>query len=148
MATVNEFFISGSFLRGCNSSFISLIPKSSDPIGLNDFRPISLIGCYYKIISKMLADRIKRVIGKVIGEVQNAFIKGRFILDGILVANEVLDYVKRNRRKGMILKIDFEKAYDSVNWDYIQEVMSQRDLDRNGVNGLTRVFEHLQFRCW
>ena len=73
----------------------------------------------------MLADRIKRVIGKVIGEVQNAFIKGRFILDGVLVANEVLDYMKRNRGKGMILKIDFEKAYDSVNWNFIHNTLRQ-----------------------
>lgn len=65
------------------------------------------------------------MIGKVIGDVQNAFIKGRFILDGVLVANETLDFVKRTRGKGMILKIDFEKAYDSINRDYIREVMIQ-----------------------
>ncbi|GJR31069.1 retrotransposon protein, putative, ty1-copia subclass [Tanacetum coccineum] len=74
--------------RGCNASFVTMIPKVADPIGLGDYRPISLIGCYYKIIAKMLAERVKRVVGDVVGEVQNAFIKGRYILDGVLIANQ------------------------------------------------------------
>ena len=61
----------------------------------------------------------------MIGNVQNAFIKGRFILDGVLLANEVVDYLRRSRGQGLIFKIDFEKAYDSVNWDYIRDVMVQ-----------------------
>ncbi|GKD05460.1 hypothetical protein Tco_1180434, partial [Tanacetum coccineum] len=55
--------------RECNVSFVTIIPKVADPIGLGDFRPISLIGCYYKIISKMLAERVKKVVGNVVGDV-------------------------------------------------------------------------------
>nr|GEU29043.1 transposon TX1 putative 149 kDa protein [Tanacetum cinerariifolium] len=63
--------------RGCNASFVTIIPKVADPIGLGDILPISLIGCYYKIIAKMLAERIKHVVEIVVGETKNAFIKGR-----------------------------------------------------------------------
>ncbi|GKC36064.1 hypothetical protein Tco_1048448 [Tanacetum coccineum] len=62
--------------RACNSPFVTIIPMVSDPISLGDFQPISLIGCYYKIIAKLLAKRIKLVVGNVVVEVQNAFIKG------------------------------------------------------------------------
>ncbi|GJR66845.1 RNA-directed DNA polymerase, eukaryota, reverse transcriptase zinc-binding domain protein [Tanacetum coccineum] len=82
-------------------------------------------GCYCKIISKLLAERMKKVIDKVVGEEQNAFIKGRFILDGGLIANEALDYLKKNRKKVFLLKIDFEKAYDSVNWNFIRQILIQ-----------------------
>ncbi|GJV23438.1 putative RNA-directed DNA polymerase, eukaryota, reverse transcriptase zinc-binding domain protein [Tanacetum coccineum] len=92
--------------RGCNASFVTIIPKVADPIRLGDFRPISLIGCYYKIISKMLAERVKKVIGNVVGDVQNAFIKGRYILDGILVANETVEFIKRKKEKGLVFKVN------------------------------------------
>lgn len=101
-----------------------LIPKVSDPIGLRDFRPISLIGSYYKILAKMLAKRLKKVVGKLIGDVQNAFIEGRLILNGVLVANEVLNVMQRKKKKGFIFKVDFEKAFDSINWDFLLGILN------------------------
>lgn len=77
------------FSRGSNSSFISLFPKVKDPTSSNEFRPISLIGSIYKIIAKVLAFRLKRVLGSVIDEVQTGFIKGWNILDGPSIINEI-----------------------------------------------------------
>ncbi|GJV40051.1 putative RNA-directed DNA polymerase [Tanacetum coccineum] len=111
--------------RGCNSSFVTIIPKVTDPIGLGDFRPIRLIGCYYKIIAKVWAKRIKKVVGKVVGDVQNAFIKGRYILDGVLIANEVVGHMRKIQSKGLIFKVDFEKAYDSLNRRFLIDIMKK-----------------------
>lgn len=102
---------------------MALTPKVTDPIGLGDYRPISLIGCYYKIIAKLLAERIKKVVGKLVGDAQNAFIGGRFILDGILIANETVEFLKRKKTSGLIFKVDFEKAYDSINWKYLCDIL-------------------------
>ncbi|GKA40871.1 transposon TX1 [Tanacetum coccineum] len=111
--------------RGCNSSFVTIIPKVTDPIGLGDFRPISLIGFYYKIIAKVLAERIKKVVGKAVGDVQNAFIKGRYILDGVLIANKVVGHMRKIQSKGLIFKVDFEKAYDSLNLRFLIDIMKK-----------------------
>nr|GEZ36499.1 RNA-directed DNA polymerase, eukaryota [Tanacetum cinerariifolium] len=87
---IKEFFISSSFPKGCNSSFITLIPKVMDVKHLKDFRPISLNGCQYKIIGKILANRLSLVIGDIVSQEQSAFIKGRQIMDGPLILNEVI----------------------------------------------------------
>ncbi|GJX32752.1 RNA-directed DNA polymerase, eukaryota [Tanacetum coccineum] len=82
LLSVKEFETMSSIPRGCNSSFFNLVPKVEDPIVIGDFRPISLIGCQYKIIAKVLATCLANVISFVIvGEVQMAFIKGRQIID-------------------------------------------------------------------
>ena len=81
---------------------------------MNDFRPISLVGCVYKFIAKVLENRMKIVLPKVIDYCQSAFIKGRGILDSILEANEVVEEIRRKKKKAMIVKVDYEKAYDSV----------------------------------
>lgn len=86
-----EFHRNGKLAKGINSTFIALIPKVDNPQRLNDFRPISLVGSLYKILAKVLANRLRLVIGSVISESQSTFIKGRQILDGILVANEAVD---------------------------------------------------------
>jgi len=77
--------------------------------------PISLVGSIYKIISKILANRLKGVLSKVIDHKQYAFLENRGLLESVIVTNEVLDHVKRNSRKCIIFKANFEKAYDSVN---------------------------------
>ncbi|GKA07971.1 RNA-directed DNA polymerase, eukaryota, partial [Tanacetum coccineum] len=79
---VEYFFDKGSFPKGCNSSFIALIPKVLDAKFVNDFRPISLIGCVYKIVTKVLANRLKEVISDIVSDTQSAFVSGRQILDG------------------------------------------------------------------
>ncbi|GJZ22800.1 RNA-directed DNA polymerase, eukaryota, reverse transcriptase zinc-binding domain protein [Tanacetum coccineum] len=120
---VHEFFLTGTFPKGCNSSFIALIPKVIDANFVTDFRPISLIGCQYKIIGKLLANRLSSVIGDVISPEQSAFIKGRNIFDGPLIINEVMDWYRKRKKDLMIFKVDFEKAFDSLRWDFLDLVM-------------------------
>ncbi|GJZ65073.1 RNA-directed DNA polymerase, eukaryota [Tanacetum coccineum] len=122
---VKDFHLSASIPRGCNSSFITLAPKVDDPITISDFRPISLIGCQYKIIAKVLANRLALVIPSVVSEVQMAFIKGRQITDGPLLVNEIISWAKKHKKKMLLLKLDFEKAFDSLSWSFLDSIMSQ-----------------------
>ncbi|GJT66353.1 RNA-directed DNA polymerase, eukaryota [Tanacetum coccineum] len=87
---VEWFFRHNSFAKGCNASFITLIPKSQDPKTVSDFRPISLIGSLYKVVTKILAIRLSSVISDLISDVQTAFLPNRQILDGPFIINELL----------------------------------------------------------
>ncbi|XP_071699108.1 uncharacterized protein [Rutidosis leptorrhynchoides] len=125
MNALHWFWDKCEISKGCNASFITLVPKNNDPLGLNEYRPISLIGCYYKILAKILSIRIRKVLPAVIGYEQSAYLKGRFILDGSLIANEAIEYLKRKRKKSLIFKFDFEKAFDSLSWDFLLDMMSR-----------------------
>ncbi|GLU02749.1 hypothetical protein SLE2022_199870 [Rubroshorea leprosula] len=120
---VREFQQHGRLVRGSNASFIVLIPKTDNPQAIEEFRPISLIGVTYKIIAKLLANRLRKVLPKVIGDQQMAFIEGRMLVEGAVIANEILDEVKRKKKKGFLFKADFEKAYDKVSWEFIDYMM-------------------------
>ncbi|GJV95117.1 putative RNA-directed DNA polymerase, eukaryota, reverse transcriptase zinc-binding domain protein [Tanacetum coccineum] len=121
---VHEFFCSNIFPKGCNSSFIALIPKVPNAKNVSDFRPISLIGSQYKIIGKLLANRLSKVIGDCVNPVQSAFIKGRNILDGPLILNEILSWHRHHKKEVMMFKVDFEKAFDSLRWDFLDLIFS------------------------
>ncbi|GJY89595.1 RNA-directed DNA polymerase, eukaryota [Tanacetum coccineum] len=123
LAAVKYFFHYSRIPKGCNSSFIALIPKTPEAKMVKDFRPISLIGSLYKIIAKILANRLVVVLGDIVNEVQSAFVADRQILDGPFILNEVLQWCKLKKKHSFILKIDFEKAYDSVRWDYLDDVL-------------------------
>lgn len=102
-----------------------MIPKLAHADSLNDFRPISLISSPYKILAKVFANRLKGVISDLISDNQSGFVAGRQLVDGVLIASEVINYVKRAKVESVLLKLDFEKAYDMVRWDYLDEIFSQ-----------------------
>ncbi|RVW25093.1 hypothetical protein CK203_113755 [Vitis vinifera] len=81
---------------------------------LRDFRPISLVGNLYKWLAKVLANRLKKVVGNVDSKAQGAFVEGRQILDAVLIANEAIDSILKNNENGFMCKLDIEKAYDNV----------------------------------
>lgn len=124
LGAVKHFERWGKISRGCNASFISFSTKIKDPLRLDDYRPISLIGSMYKIITKNLTLRIKKVIGSVIGEVQSALVEGRNILEGPLIVNEMWSCAKSNGRKILLFKADFNKAFNLVNWGFLNSTMA------------------------
>nr|GEY81496.1 RNA-directed DNA polymerase, eukaryota, reverse transcriptase zinc-binding domain protein [Tanacetum cinerariifolium]GEY81503.1 RNA-directed DNA polymerase, eukaryota, reverse transcriptase zinc-binding domain protein [Tanacetum cinerariifolium] len=121
---IKHFFTYGVIPKGCNSSFIALIPKVPDANLVKDFRRISLIGSIYKIIAKILANRLVNVLDGIVNEVQSAFVVGRQMLDGPFIINEIIQWCRSKKRKAVIFKVDFEKAFDSVRWDYLDEILS------------------------
>nr|GEW86843.1 phytanoyl-CoA dioxygenase [Tanacetum cinerariifolium] len=101
---VRDFFMNGHFLRGCHSSFIALIPKIQDAKFVKNFQPIGLIGSVYKIIAKILANRLCVVLSYLISDVQSAFVANCQILDGPFILNELLSWCKFKKLNGMIFK--------------------------------------------
>ncbi|GJS00325.1 RNA-directed DNA polymerase, eukaryota [Tanacetum coccineum] len=122
---VDYFFMYGEIPTGCNSNFIALIPKILDANMVKDFRHISLIGSLYKIIAKILANRLVGVLGDLVNEVQSAFVADRQILDGPFILDEVLQWCRRKKKHALIFKVDFEKAFDSVRWDFVDDVLNK-----------------------
>ncbi|GLT47337.1 hypothetical protein SLA2020_210420 [Shorea laevis] len=121
----NEFYQNGKLVRGIKSSFLTLIPKKLNPTELKDYRLISLIGCVYKLLAKVLANRLKLVMPEIISETQSAFLGGRQLVDGVLALNEIVDEVKKSKQQAFVFKVDFEKAYDCVDWSFLDWMMKQ-----------------------
>ncbi|KAL0003813.1 hypothetical protein SO802_011374 [Lithocarpus litseifolius] len=111
-----------------NKTNIALVPKKSSPTKMAEFRPISLSNVIYKIIAKVLSNRLKAVLPQIITENQSAFLSERLITDNILVAFEIMHYLN-NKREGkesfMAVKLDMSKAFDRVEWGFIEAVMEK-----------------------
>ena len=125
MGFFREFFQNDQFVKSLNATFLVLVPKGRSVEDLKDLRPISLVGSLYKILSKVLANRIKKVLSLVISQSQNAFVEGRQILDVVLIANEAVDSILRGKEKGILCKLDIEKAYDHIRWDFLMQLLER-----------------------
>ncbi|GJR69949.1 RNA-directed DNA polymerase, eukaryota [Tanacetum coccineum] len=119
------FFVHGAFPKGGNSSFIALIPKNQNAILVKDFRPISLIGSLYKIVAKIMANRLVGVLSGIVNEVQSAFISDRQILDGPFILNEVLHCEIEKKQALKSFKVDLRKLTTRVRMGF-----SRRDLKK------------------
>nr|KYP72194.1 Transposon TX1 uncharacterized [Cajanus cajan] len=126
---VQQFYENAKLPKGTNSSFISLISKVDNPMQLNDYRPISLVGCMYKLLAKTLARRLKVVLPSLVDEREMAFVEGRGLLQSAVILNETLDEVRRMRKTCIFFKVDFEKAYDSVSWSFLLYMLQRLGFD-------------------
>ena len=127
---------SGHMLKKMNHTHIVLIPKKKDPTHLVDYRPISLSNVISRIISKVIANHLKYIFSNVVSESQSAFVPNYFIIDNITVAYELLHRM-RNRRRGkvghMAVKLDISKAYNRVDWNFLQNIMCKLGFDQRWV---------------
>lgn len=120
---VQSFFHSGQMLGSLNRTQIVLIPKVPKPTKVSQFRPISLCTTIYKVIAKVLANRLRQFLPTIISENQSAFVGGRQITDNVLIAHELTHYIrhKRTGTKGVAaFKLDMAKAYDRMDWRYLE----------------------------
>jgi hypothetical protein len=121
---VQSFFSGGYMLQEINHTNLVLIPKTDNPSRANQFRPISLANFNYKIISKILANRLKPFLQNIISPNQSAFLKGRSIHDNAIMAHEIFHSLKKKRGNGgwMAVKLDMAKAFDQMEWSFLLHI--------------------------
>lgn len=106
--------------KGVNSTILPLVPKKVDSLEMKDYRPIACCNVLYKVVSKLLANRLKIILSDIIAENQSAFIKGRLLMENVLLASELVkNYHKDTVTPRALMKIDISKAFDSVQWSFV-----------------------------
>lgn len=106
--------------KGVNSTILALVPKKYDAREMRDYRPIACCNVLYKVVSKILANRLKLILPRIIAENQSAFVKGRLLMENVLLASKLVrDYHKESVSPRCAMKIDISKAFDSVQWSFI-----------------------------
>jgi hypothetical protein len=115
-------------LSRLNYGLISLIPKLKEANNIKQFRPIYLLEVAYKWFTKVLTKRLTGVAESVISATQTSFLLGRNILEGVVILHETLRELRKRKKKGIIIKLDFEKAYDKVYWHFLYEVLEKKNI--------------------
>jgi hypothetical protein len=139
MEMIQEFWKHELDIDRLNYGVITLLPKIKEAAKIQQYRPICLLNVSYKIITKSLMLRFEDCMSRIICVSQNAFIKGRNIMDGVLSLHEILHETKRKNKNGVILKLDFEKAYDKISWSFLFESMKQRGFCDTWCNWIQQV---------
>jgi len=106
-----------------NSAYITLIPKREDALHIKDYRPISLVHSFAKLITKILANRLASRLGQLVSPNQSAFIEGRFIQDNFMLVQQTARHLHQQKQPRILMKLDITKAFDSVSWPFLLEVL-------------------------
>jgi hypothetical protein len=106
---------------------------------MSKFRQISLLNCSYKIFTKVLTNRLRYVADRLIASNQTTFIKGRYILESVVTAHEILHDMHHSKQHGFVLKLDYEKAYDKVSWQFLLDILEKRGFEGKWLNWIRKV---------
>ncbi|XP_074306305.1 uncharacterized protein LOC141641547 [Silene latifolia] len=121
---IRDFFLSGQMLKQLNNTNLVLIPKTENPISVKEFRPIACCNTLYKVISKLLCNRLAAILPNLINSSQSAFIKGRSIMGNILISQDLVRlYTRKSMSPRCMLKVDLRKAYDSIEWKFVHQML-------------------------
>jgi hypothetical protein len=115
----------GCFTGTLNSTFLALIPKTNNLQTFGDYRPILLCNLLYKLILKVLSNRIKPILSRRLSTEHFGFLEGRLIQDAIGTAHECIHSINQKHIKAFILKLDLQKAFYCVNWDFLRLILIQ-----------------------
>jgi hypothetical protein len=126
IALVEDFHQGTLDIKRLNYGIVTLLPKVKEAEKMQQFRPICLLNCLYKWFTESLTIRLEHVADRIIHKVQTAFIKRRNIMNGVLALHEIFHETKRRGEIGVILKLDFEKAYDKVHWGFLLQCLRKR----------------------
>jgi hypothetical protein len=121
-----DFHKNSLSVHNLNFGIITLIPKKDNANKIQDYRPICLLNVSFKIITKVLTNRIGLVADRIVSPSQTAFMPGRNILEGVIILHESIHELQRKNLDGVIIKLDFEKAYDKVKWSFLQQSMGMK----------------------
>jgi hypothetical protein len=135
----DKFYRGELNLRRLNYGLISLIPKSKEANTIKHYRPICLLGVDYKWFTKVLTKRLTRVAESVISTTQTTFIPGRNILEGVVVLHDTLHEIRKMKKRGVIMKLDFEKEYDKVQWSFLFEVLERKEFPEKWIQWIKQV---------
>jgi hypothetical protein len=133
------------FQNGCmdlfrlNFASLTLIPKVEEVVDMTDFRPISLLNCSFTIFSNFLTLRLESVCQRLVAKEQSAFITGRYILESAVIAHEVVHSLHKSKESGVIIKLDYEKAYDRVNTEFLLKILRGRGFGELWINWISKI---------
>lgn len=143
---VQDFFAHRISMRELNQTNLVLLPKVDVPESVGHFRPISLCNFSYKVISKIIANRMRSLMPQIITKQQRAFVPGRQIQDNIFIVHEAFHHLKRSKStKEMAIKIDMNKAYDRVEWDFLEALLERLRFDRKWVDYIMACLTTVEF---
>ncbi|XP_027077095.1 uncharacterized protein [Coffea arabica] len=145
-AAVISFFCGEVLPRSISSTSIVLIPKLQSPQDFTQFRPISLCNFINKVISKILSDRLSRLLPKIISPQQSGFVRGRHISDNFLLAQELISGIRQPNQGGnVVLKLDMAKAYDRVSWIFLLQVLRRFGFSERWIDMIWRLISNVWF---
>jgi hypothetical protein len=123
MALFHDCYEDKLSLFSLNFGIITLLPKQSEATHIKQFRPICLLNVSFKIFTKVAVNRMTGIATKLINPSHTAFIPGGDIMDGVIMLHETIHEIHKKKMSGIIVKLDFEKAYDKVNWNFLQQTL-------------------------
>lgn len=128
ISAIEKFFRNGRLLKDLNTTTIVLIPKTESASHLGEFRPISCCNLVYKVITKVIANRLKPILQQGISKNQTAFLKGRSLGENVLLASELIrNYKSPSCPRSCMLKVDIRKAFDTLSWDFVIKILQAQD---------------------